>query len=228
LLLVALVTVLAVTAPACGKFSRSSGAKTTTSTGEYSVGEGLGIVTTPTRQPGATVVTQAPSDDATPTGEALNPNQSRYDTPEGFRMTLTVEGSLKYKPGDLIDMHVLVQNISKHDLQFDPNDLKNFAFRSVGTSQTAWTDGNCRADRVPKALETSAQTLHPREESEFRDTYPGPADFANRDECRVPNGTYAVFGFVAWCPPGSTDAKGVCDPARTVQLSSAGVRITIG
>ena len=228
LLLVALVVLAAASAPGCGKYARRGGTSKPETTENVHVGAGVGDLVK--GAPTTVAVGTAPPTTIHELGanEGLAPNQTGYDSPEGFRLTLTVKGSLKYRPGDSIDLEVLARNVSKRDLQIDANDLKNFAFRPVGSTSTVWTDANCRGGRVPSAVEGPAQTLHPDEQAVFRDTYPGPADFANRDQCRVPNGTYAVFGFVSWCPPGSTDSAGKCNPQLTRQISSAGVKITIG
>jgi hypothetical protein len=224
-----LVPVLVVSA-ACGKYASSNSARTTAPPGTASVGAGLddaGAGSTastapgPTRRgPGTVVVT------ATPT--TLPPNVSEVDSPEGFRITLTVGGSLHYRPGDDIKLSVEVLNISKRALQYDPNDLRNFAIRPPNSTTVSWSDGTCRGARVPKAVETRAQTLEPNQQSTFTDLYPGPTDNSAREGCRVPNGSYVVYGFVTWCPDGTTDERGVCDPARSKQVSSRGIRITIG
>jgi hypothetical protein len=153
---------------------------------------------------------------------------TELDTAEGFRITLTVAGDRRYGLGEDVKLTVEVQNVSKKALQYDPNDLRNFAFRPPGSATVSWSDGTCRGARVPKAVETHSQMLNPGEQSSFTDTYPGPADNPNRDDCRVPAGSYVVYGFVTWCPDGTTDARGVCDPARSRQVSSRGVPITIG
>jgi hypothetical protein len=217
-----LVILLVLATSACGRYA-SKNAKKTSEDSDKNVTVGGDV------EPVATTTTVGQVRGAADQTETtlLAPNQSTYDSPEGFRLILTVDGSLNYHANDDIKLSVLVWNVSKKDLQFDPNDLRNFAFRTPGQTSPAWTDGNCRGARVPKALETPAQTLHPNEQTTFVDTYPGPTDAANRDQCRVANGSYAVFGFVTWCPAGSTDSQGVCDPSRTKQISSAGVKIRI-
>jgi hypothetical protein len=218
-----------VAAPACGKYTRrrGDGAVATTVPGNVAVGGDLQTITS---TPGVTRTTlggAGPS--ATLPPDKPGANQSRYTSPQGFELTLTVDGQLKYSRTDEIKLELNVKNVSSKPLQFDPNDLRNFALRIPGQQDAVWTDGNCRPARVPKALETHAQTFNPNEQGKFLDTYPGPAESANRDDCRVPNGTYVVFGFISWCPPGTTDEDtGVCDPTRTVQVTSAGVQIRIG
>lgn len=224
-----LLITLTLTASACGGYARSSDAsKAPTTTGAVQIGDDFETITTRPRS----VVTTPAGDgggDAVVEREdkSVASNQSTYDSPEGFRLILTVEGPLSYGSNEDIRLSVLVWNVSKQDLQYDPNDLRNFAFRPVGSSKTAWTDGDCRGARVPKALETRAQTLRPNEQTTFVDTYPGPTDAANRDSCRVGNGAYSVFGLVSWCPAGTTNSQGVCDPERTRQIASAGVRIQL-
>jgi hypothetical protein len=210
----------------CGRYARRGDAsKNDSGDDNVSVGGDVEAIATSTTSPSKT----SGDDGGGGPGQAdLAANQSSYDSPEGFRLVLTVDGSLNYSANQDIKLSVLVWNISNKDLQFDPNDTRNFALRLVGQTKAAWTDGDCRGARVPQALETSAQTLHPNEQTTFVDTYPGPSDNANRDQCRVSSGSYSAFGFVTWCPPGSTDSQGVCDPAKTRQVSSAGVKIRIG
>jgi hypothetical protein len=220
------VVIAALLLAGCGDYARNNKESGPTTTSIERVGSGLDALVgkpTSTAVPTSSNGAQA----TTPTSSGLAANQSRYVSPEGFELTLTVAGQLRYGSGDDIKLQLTARNVSKRDLQFDPNDLRNFAIRTLSTNKTAWTDGNCSAARVPKAVETRAQTLHPNEQSEFVDTYPGPAEMANRDDCRVGPGTYSVFGFVTWCPPGSTDDRGVCDATSSRQITSAGVKITI-
>lgn len=212
---------------ACGKYA-SKDAKPEPP-GNASVGAGIEEATgTPSTTVGATGGSTPRTIVVGPTSTTLPANVSEATTPEGFRLTLTVDGDLSYRPGEDITLRVTALNASSKPLQYDPNDLRNFVFRPPGSGSVAWSDGTCRAARVPRAVETRAQVLNPNEETSFVDVYPGPADNPNRDDCRVGNGVYVVFGFVTWCPDGGTDARGVCTESKTRQVSSRGVRITIG
>jgi hypothetical protein len=225
----ALILLVLLVTSGCGKYASKDASRSTEPPGTASVGAGIDEAV------GATTTTAAGSGRAGPgtivvpaTPTTLPANVSEVDTPEGFRLTLTVDGDLRYGPGEDITVHVEVLNISPKALQYDPNDLRNFAFRPPGSAKVAWSDGNCRAARVPKAVEARSQVLEPNEQARFVDTYPGPSDAANRDGCRIPGGSYVVYGFVTWCPDGTTDGRGACDPARSRQVASRGVPITIG
>ena len=227
-------TLLLATFSACGRFVRSDEAREAPPPENAEVGAGVDVpagsttaVPTTAPRPGTPTAPAATTPGQPPT-TALPANQSVFEhRAEGFRLTLTVAGSLRYSSSEDITLDVEVENISDQPLQYDPNDLRNFVLRPPGSDRVVWSDGNCRASHVPAAVRQRARTIGPKEHIRFTDFYPGPPEQANRDDCRVPPGTYIAFGFVTWCPPGSIGSNGMCDPGRTRQMASAGVRITI-
>ena len=228
-------TLTLLTLTACGRFARSDQAREPRPPENAEVGAGVDVPAGSTTAVPVTTVRKSQStapQPAAPSAQAptttLPANQTVFEhRAEGFRLTLTVAGSLRYSRTEDITLDVEVENISKQPLQYDPNDLRNFVLRPPGSDRVVWSDGNCRASHVPAAVRQRARTIGPNEHIKFTDFYPGPPEQANRDDCRVPPGTYVAFGFVTWCPPGSVGENGQCDAARTRQMASAGVRITI-
>lgn len=153
-------------------------------------------------------------------------NQGVRSYPSGWKLTLTVNGQLTYKRSEDILLEVVALNEGNEPLQYDPNDLRHFAIVPAGGAKgRRWYDTDCR----PKPAEVvgGAITLEPGEEATFQATYPGPGFDGDNESCRLEPGDYDVGGLVAWCPPGTVQSDGTCDPKRRDIVTSGAVRITI-
>lgn len=153
-------------------------------------------------------------------------NQGIRSYPSGWKLTLTVNGQLNYKHREDILLEVVARNDGKQPLQYDPNDLRHFAIIPAGGAKgRTWYDTDCRPK--PADVVGGAITLEPGEEAVFQTTYPGPGVDGSNEGCRLDPGDYDVGGLVAWCPPGTVQADGTCDPARRDIVASGAVRIKI-
>lgn len=153
-------------------------------------------------------------------------NQGVRSDPSGWKLTLTVDGRLTYKRSDDILLEVVALNEGKQPLQYDPNDLRHFAIVPAGGAKgRKWYDTDCR----PKPAEVvgGAITVEPGEDATFQATYPGPGVDGSNEACRLEPGDYDVGGLIAWCPPGTVQSDGTCDPNRRDIVVSGAVRITI-
>lgn len=205
---------------------------------DVSVGEGLPVeseedestsptppeTTAPAGEP-APAPTAAPA--APPASAPRGPaNQGVRSYPSGWKLTLTVDGQLTYKRSEDILLEVVARNEGKEALQYDPNDLRHFAIIPAGGQKgRRWYDTDCR----PKPAEVvgGAITLEPGEDATFQATYPGPGVNGSNETCRLDSGEYDVGGLIAWCPPGTVQSDGTCDPRRREVVASGPVRITI-
>lgn len=222
---VAALLTLALAMPACGGFVKSgSKPDPTTSAPPEQVGAGVDLdalaPSSTAVPPSSTAPTRSP---APTTAEGpLSENPVRRDDPAGFRLTLAVDGDLRFNADESFTMRLEVTNMSRQPRRYDPNQKNYFVMEGAGR----WRDSDCG----PLAKEREpAKTLAPGDTAVFTARYPGPSDrLDGGDACRRPEGDYVLGAGFNWCPDDSVDVNGVCDAAATETAKSSGIRIRLG
>lgn len=230
-------------AGACGQFvaapsSRTTGSTTTVRVGSdellHLAGDTTTTVVVTTTSPSSRARAAATGNAAvepTTTTAVTARNRTVADV-DGFRLYLGIgsDGRVEFTSDETTQLSLGVENVTKETRQYDTNEKLNFEIARAGTADVVWDNVRCKKGQAAQdTLVTGTNPLAPGETVSYLDSYPrdtSKIDTTPRADCRVPAGAYDVYGFFAWCPPGSAPS-GTCYPDHVSHARSLPVRIKL-
>jgi len=206
-----------------GLTASTPGLAATASTAATSPGLGSRVATRTAPQ-----APQRSAASATSTTQVEGPSSSSRDDNSGLRLALSVPKTT-YRVDEEFALSLVVENVSDHDLYWDPNPNAEFQhFRLTGAS-TSWEDDSCPPSRYP-ASNLPARTLRPGERVAFSAAYPARATPDDRSGCGLPAGMYDVSAWLNWCAEtrasvGPNGPERYCTRKVTVQATPLRLRL---
>lgn len=213
------------------------------------VGDGVPDLTT------TSMIALRPQPDSTaaapPSGDAAGPaptpapgrpaqgprNVSVRNDPSGFRLTLTVADAIRFQTESAITLELRYENRSGRILVVDSDPQVSFVIRDKSGADR-WRDADCRAQGSTGPDDTPGYGLAPGETARtvgrypFEDRFPRQQETFDAQRCKLPAGSYDVFGALEWCaadrpPESGPHPANTCTEGTTRILLSAPVSIEL-